>query len=96
LVGFIEENGRAVGVHIQDNLSPEKTVVQVRAKKILVAAGPWADEVRRLNNPNAESRLRLTKGVHLVVRATIGKNEDALILQAPDGRILFIIPFQGN
>ena len=40
--------------------------VQVRAKAIVNATGPWLDRVRRLENPSAEPSIRLSKGVHLI------------------------------
>jgi glycerol-3-phosphate dehydrogenase len=37
---------------------------------VLNATGPWSDAVRRLADPAAAPRLRPTKGVHLMVRAS--------------------------
>src|SRR5947208_3598534 len=38
----------------------------VRGRAVINAAGPWVDEVRRLEDPNVEPMARLSKGVHVV------------------------------
>jgi glycerol-3-phosphate dehydrogenase len=65
----------------------------VRAKAIVNAAGPWVTEVLqgRLSE-TSQSRVRLIKGSHIVVpRLTEG--EDAYILQQPDKRVVFALPY---
>jgi glycerol-3-phosphate dehydrogenase len=65
----------------------------VGARMIVNAAGPWVGEVldRRLATPSA-SRVRLDKGSHIVV-PRLWQGEQAYILQQPDGRVVFAIPF---
>jgi glycerol-3-phosphate dehydrogenase len=66
----------------------------VEARILINAAGPWVDEVLRQGlgriGPN---RLRLVKGSHIVV-PRIYAGEQAYILQNPDRRIVFVIPFE--
>jgi glycerol-3-phosphate dehydrogenase len=68
----------------------------VFAGAIVNAAGPWVCEVleRRIE---AESRsvVRLVKGSHIVVPA-LHDGDDAYILQQPDGRVVFVLPFEGH
>ncbi|HYD37097.1 MAG TPA: glycerol-3-phosphate dehydrogenase [Allosphingosinicella sp.] len=67
----------------------------VEARAIVNAAGPWVAEV--LNHrlaETSESRVRLVKGSHIVVPA-LWRGEQAYILQQPDGRVVFALPFQG-
>jgi glycerol-3-phosphate dehydrogenase len=68
----------------------------VQARAIVNAAGPWADQVAQsvLGIHHAPA-LRLVKGSHIVVRR-INPTDDAYFLQQPDGRIIFIIPFEQN
>jgi glycerol-3-phosphate dehydrogenase len=68
----------------------------VSAKAIVNAAGPWVGEVlgRRIGE-DSESRARLVKGSHIVVGA-LWAGEQAYILQQPDGRVVFALPFEGR
>jgi glycerol-3-phosphate dehydrogenase len=63
------------------------TKMTVQAKAIINAAGPWADHV-----PHSRVKLRLAKGVHLVVdRARISAPDTVVMTEGK--RILFAIPW---
>ena len=66
----------------------------VRAKILVNAAGPWVGELlgRRLGL-DTKARVRLIKGSHIVVRR-LYEGEQAYILQQPDRRIVFAIPYE--
>ena len=68
--------------------------VRVRAKKILNAAGPWVDHVRRLEDPNAKPSMRLSKGVHVVVDGG-GDWGAALTIPHDKVRVSFAVPWEG-
>jgi glycerol-3-phosphate dehydrogenase len=91
LTGLRKEDGRIVGARLLDRLGGE--TIDVRARVVVNAAGPWVDRVVALDAPSPP-RLRLTKGVHLVVpRARIG-NRAAVVLHAlRDRRVMFVIPW---
>jgi glycerol-3-phosphate dehydrogenase len=95
VVGFEKDAGRIVGVRLRDAM--DGTALTVRGRVVVNAAGPWVDRVRALDDAAAPPRLRLTKGVHVVVeRARIG-HEAALVLQAlRDRRVMFVIPWGGH
>ncbi len=61
--------------------------LHVRARSVVNAAGPWAAEI-----PHSGLRLRLTKGVHLVIDARRLPLPSAVMLAA-GSRILFAIPW---
>jgi glycerol-3-phosphate dehydrogenase len=67
--------------------------IEVRARVVVNATGPWSDSVERLAHPGSVSALRGSKGVHVSVpRSRIG-NTAALTLTAPqDGRVMFVLP----
>ena len=69
-----------------------KRVIEARA--VVNAAGPWVDQVAGIAlGPGAKPRARLVKGSHIVVpRSFVG--EHAHVLQQPDGRIVFAIPYE--
>ena len=66
----------------------------VRAHCMVNAAGPWATEVLRECLQIAPRRnLRMAKGSHIVVRRLFD-HDHAYILQNPDKRIVFAIPYE--
>ncbi|HVD06489.1 MAG TPA: glycerol-3-phosphate dehydrogenase [Gemmatimonadaceae bacterium] len=83
--------GRTGGAIVADSIGGSE--VSVRARIVVNAAGPWSDEIRRLDEPTARATLRGTKGVHVTVpRDRIG-NHNALTLLSPvDGRVMFLLP----
>ncbi|HLX98223.1 MAG TPA: glycerol-3-phosphate dehydrogenase [Roseiarcus sp.] len=64
--------------------------------KVLVnAAGPWVDDVLARTGANAESRVRLVKGSHIVTRK-FWSGEQAYLLQNSDKRVIFVNPYEGD
>ena len=66
------------------------------ARHLLNCAGPWAERVARglMDMPDAP-RLSLVQGGHIVTRR-INRGSSAWMLQQPDGRIVFVIPWEGE
>lgn len=66
----------------------------IKARALVNAAGPWVSDFlgKRLNLPSA-SGVRLVKGSHLVVKKLFD-HDSPYILQNPDGRIVFVIPYE--
>jgi glycerol-3-phosphate dehydrogenase len=63
------------------------TEFEIRTRVIVNAAGPWSDRL-----PHSHTKLRLTKGVHLVVdRARLPVREAVVMAQGE--RIMFAIPW---
>ncbi len=61
---------------------------------VVNAAGPWAGQVAsKILKLDDAPKLRLVQGAHILTRR-IGRGEDSYILQQPDGRIIFIIPYE--
>jgi glycerol-3-phosphate dehydrogenase len=65
----------------------------VAARAIANAAGPWVADVLGRLGERGRDRLRLDKGSHIVV-PRLWEGEQAYILQQPDGRIVFALPFE--
>jgi glycerol-3-phosphate dehydrogenase len=67
---------------------------QIRARAIVNAAGPWVQQVLHgIPQAKVTSHVRLVKGSHIVVPRLFA-GEHAFMLQNPDGRIVFTIPYQ--
>lgn len=92
---YNQEN-KIMGVRVKDVLSRQS--VDVRAKIIVNAAGPWVDVVRsadeRANTDN--KHLKLSKGVHIVINNSKLPLQNAIYFDAPDGRLIFAIPRAGK
>ncbi len=68
----------------------------VRARALVNAAGPWvADVLGRVPDVVADRGLRLVKGSHLVV-PKLYPGDHAFMLQNPDRRIVFTVPYEGK
>lgn len=66
----------------------------VEAKAVVNAAGPWVDDIAKLAlGTGTAAHLRLVKGSHIVVPRTF-PGDHAYILQQPDGRMVFVIPYE--
>ena len=79
------DRGEMWQCQVRDEITgEERTVI---AQSVVNAAGPWADTV-----PHSRVKLRLTKGVHVVVdRARLPLDEAVVMAEGP--RILFAIPW---
>lgn len=67
----------------------------VDARMIVNAAGPWVPEVNRLLGAHASAGARLIKGSHIITRKLF-EGDQAYILQQPDRRIVFAIPYRDH
>jgi glycerol-3-phosphate dehydrogenase len=81
----------AIEVALEDSLRGEGLVARCRA--VVNAAGPWVDHVRRLEEPNAESLIRLSKGVHAVL--PLEGDWRAGVALFDDSRSAVAIPWHG-
>lgn len=86
--------GRVCGAEVTDLISGRRYAIY--AKRVVNAAGPWADEVRRLDGRIQGKRLMLTKGVHLVVDHARLPVRQAAYFDVADGRMIFVIPRDGK
>jgi len=90
ITSFIYENNLIVGANVLDNITSE--VFKIHATKVINATGPWVDTIIQTDFKNSETRLKLTKGVHLVVPHKKFPINQSIYFDVPDGRMLFAIP----
>jgi glycerol-3-phosphate dehydrogenase len=68
--------------------------VDVSARAVVNATGPWVDHVRRLEDPGAPSSMRLSKGVHVLIDP--GRPWTAALTIPHDKvRVSFAVPWEG-
>lgn len=87
------ENELNNGVICKDLLTGED--FEVKAKKVVNAAGPWCDIIRKQDKSLTGKRLHLTKGVHLVFPKDKFPLQQSVYFDVPDGRMIFAIPRLG-
>jgi glycerol-3-phosphate dehydrogenase len=67
---------------------------RVHARCLVNAAGPWAAGFLRAATMAPTRPLRLVKGSHIVL-PRLFEHDSAYLLQQPDGRVVFAIPYEG-
>lgn len=72
--------------------SREAGTIHLRAAAVVNVSGAWINEVRGLLGQNTPEPIRLVRGSHIVV-PRLFEGGQAYILQNPDHRIVFAIPF---
>ena len=89
LVKWLKEAGEVRGALAEDCLT--RQTVEIKARCVINATGPWSDKLRRLSNSHTLSRLAPTKGIHLIVPRMA---ENALFVESQrDSRLFFILPW---
>ena len=61
---YNDEN-KIIGAEVLDSVTNERIIIH--AKKIVNATGPWVDSVRALDSIENNKKLKLTKGIHIVM-----------------------------
>ncbi|MCB9744365.1 MAG: glycerol-3-phosphate dehydrogenase/oxidase [Alphaproteobacteria bacterium] len=91
-----DPTGRVIGATVQDQLpGPEHgRTVDIHAKAVINATGPWTDNTRALGAGGGRRLLKPTKGVHIVVPFERMPLKYAVVCRHPtDKRVLFCIPW---
>ncbi|MGH7197705.1 MAG: glycerol-3-phosphate dehydrogenase/oxidase, partial [Candidatus Omnitrophota bacterium] len=87
-----EKNDRIVGFQVRDADRPDE-LIDLHAKKVVVCAGPWTDQIGVKLSPRWHRWLNPSKGVHLIFDLKKIPVPGALVMGHPeDGRIAFVIP----
>lgn len=93
VIGLVKDrNGRLTGVRVRDRMSGEEATVL--GSVVVNAAGPWVDEVGRMESSEAHPKLRKTRGSHLIL-PSLTHGHALVIRSAKDNRVLFVIPWNG-
>ncbi len=89
-----DKKGAVRGIVVRDTASKKGLTVEVKAKVVINAAGPWTDDIR--HEINAPRRLRPLRGSHLIFnRARFHVPEAVTFFHPQDRRAMFVIPWEG-
>lgn len=92
VTAFEVEGGRVTGATVEDRLTGVQGTIHARV--VVNAAGPWADQIRRLEEPGQPPLLAPTRGAHVMVpRSRIGHQHAITFLSPIDGRVMFVLPW---
>lgn len=71
--------------------------VEIRAKGIINATGPFCDAVRKLDDQSVKEIVAPSSGVHVILPGYYSPQKMGLIdPSTSDGRVIFFLPWQGN
>ncbi len=88
---FVYNNERKIqSVNCVDHNTGVK--VNITARNVVSAAGPWVDLLRTKDASMNNKRLHLTKGVHIVFPAEKLPIKQSVYFDVDDGRMIFAIP----
>jgi glycerol-3-phosphate dehydrogenase len=85
-------DGRLAGAQVRDLLTGRSHALQAGA--VINAAGPAVERVRSLDRPIERPELRPAKGIHLVIPRARLPVECAVLVEASDGRYVFVSPWE--
>lgn len=91
VVAAVVSDGRIRGLRVHDLIAQRE--VEVHARVVVNAAGPWFDRAAGVLQRAARPRVRMTRGIHIACQ-----NPPAHALALPsavDGRLMFVIPWLG-
>ena len=89
-----DAGGKICEAEIEDQLTGARTTV--RAKVFVNCTGPYSDHIRDMANPGVEKRLRLSKGVHILLPLDERTTDAMVVPKTDDGRVIFAIPWLGR
>ncbi|MDH6532353.1 glycerol-3-phosphate dehydrogenase [Aurantimicrobium minutum] len=90
VVGFLQEQGRVVGVTLKDLQTGEE--FKVLAKQVINSTGVWTGKTQELVHDGGTLRVRASKGIHIVVPREKFKSVMGLLLRT-EKSVLFVIPW---
>jgi glycerol-3-phosphate dehydrogenase len=70
--------------------------LSVKARVVINATGPFADNLRRMDDPDISPLISPSQGIHLVFdKSYLPGNSAIMVPHTKDGRVMFAIPYLG-
>jgi glycerol-3-phosphate dehydrogenase len=94
VTALINAGGKVVGAELEDRFTGERFAVE--AAVVVNATGPFADAIRKMDDPAAPTMLTASSGAHIVLDADFSPPGTGLLIpETDDGRVLFLLPWMG-
>jgi glycerol-3-phosphate dehydrogenase len=94
-LSFDKQDGRLCGARVRDTLGGEE--FDIRARAIVNATGPFVDRLRAMDDPSSKPVLNAASGIHIILSSRfVPPDTGMLIPKTEDGRVLFVLPWQGH
>jgi glycerol-3-phosphate dehydrogenase len=91
VTGAVRAGDGIRGVRVRDVLGGDE--VEVRARVVVNASGPWFDRVSGRITPDSPRRIRTTKGIHIACPPVTRRA--VVLFSNVDERLFFVIPLLG-
>ncbi|WP_066419649.1 glycerol-3-phosphate dehydrogenase/oxidase [Bordetella ansorpii] len=95
VTGLTHNGSRISGVTLQD--AQGDAAFALKARCVINATGVWVDAVRRMDDAGAAGIVAPSQGVHLTLPRDFLPGRDAILVpKTDDGRVLFVVPWNGH
>ncbi|EFC49996.1 predicted protein [Naegleria gruberi] len=93
------ENGEVNGVKVKDRLTGKE--FEIKGKCVVNATGAFVDKIRQMDDPTCAPIISPSAGTHIMLNMDkfvkgIGKQLGILVPKTSDGRVLFLVPWEGK
>ena len=89
---LVKEKGLVSGVLATDQETGEE--FRIAAKAVVNATGVFADDILKMDDPEAGNMIRPSQGIHLVLDSKFLQGKHAIMVpQTSDGRVMFAVPW---
>ena len=95
VTGLLKENGKISGTELTDSLTGETW--QLKARGVINATGPFVDQIRMMDNPDAAKIITTSTGIHIILDKRFAPPDAGLMIpETEDGRVLFVLPWENH
>ncbi len=92
---LLKSDGKVTGVVAKD-LENDETY-ELKSKVVVNATGVFADSILALDHKTAKPIIKVSQGIHLVLKKDFLRSDDALMIpKTSDGRVLFVVPWKDH
>jgi glycerol-3-phosphate dehydrogenase len=92
VTGLTKDGGKIRGVTARDAETGED--FQINARVVINATGVFTDNLRKMDDSDADSLLSLSQGIHMVLDRSFLPGDHAIMIpKTADGRVLFAVPW---
>jgi len=85
-------DGMVVGIKAKDVENGKE--YEIASKVVISATGVWADDIMKMDNPDAKKTIVPSQGIHIIVDKEFLQSKDAIMIpHTDDGRVLFAVPW---